>query len=101
MIKSEIGNFSYRNIKTGLFFGYRLIKNERVSFKIADPEKALLDFLYFRSDIVNKNDIYELRINKEVFKETVNHDKLNNYLRKFNSKKLAQKIKLINAYVGS
>jgi len=101
IIKSEIGNFSYRSIKTGLFFGYRLIKNERISFKIADPEKALLDFLYFRSDIVNKNDIYELRVNKEVFKETISYDKLNGYLRKFNSKKLTQKIKLINAYVKS
>ena len=101
IIKSEIGNFSYRNIKTELFFGYRLIKNEKISFKIADPEKALLDFLYFRSDIVNKNDVYELRLNKEVFKETIGCGKLNNYLRKFNSKKITQKIKLINAYVGS
>ncbi len=101
IIKSEIGNFAYRNIKTGLFFGYRLVKNEKISFKIADPEKALLDFLYFRSDIINENDIYELRISKETFKEIMNYNKLNNYLKKFGSKKLDQKIKLINAYVKS
>ncbi len=100
-IKTIIGNFDYRSIKENLFFGYKLIRNDKISFKIAEPEKALLDFLYFRSDIKNKKDIYELRINKEIFQEIIDQKKLNKYLKKFNSKKLTNKIKLINNYVKS
>ncbi|MBT4277172.1 hypothetical protein HOD96_00270 [Candidatus Falkowbacteria bacterium] len=100
-ITSSIGNFSYRSIKKELFFGYKLVQKDNMFLKIADPEKALLDFLYLRSDIKNKNDVYELRINKDVFKEIINHEKINNYLKKFNSKQLIKKIKIVNNYVKS
>lgn len=95
-IKSVIGNFSYHKTKNELFFGYKLEQNNNVSYKIADPEKALLDLLYFRKDISNENDLYELRFNEEVFKERINKNKIIRYLKKFDSKKLKQKIKILN-----
>jgi len=67
-----------------------------VSYKIAKPEKALLDFLYFRKDISNENDLYELRINEEIFKEKINKNKMIKYLTIFDSKKLKKKIKILN-----
>lgn len=96
-IESTIGNFHYHKIKNSLFFGYTLIEKNNISFKIAEPEKALLDFLYLRSDIQNENDLFELRINEAVFKELVNIEKLNNYLKKFSSKKLNKIIKILYA----
>ncbi len=100
-VKTAIGNFDYKSIKENLFFGYKLIQKNNLSFKIAEPEKALLDLLYLRSDLGNKEAIYELRISKEIFQEIINQKKLNNYLKRFDSKKLAKKVKLINNYVKS
>lgn len=96
MIKSSTGNFSYRVIKESLFFGYKIIEIGGVSFKIAEPEKALLDFLYLRSDIRNEDDIEELRINWDVFHEIIDPEKLAEYAKAFNSKVLFQKIIKIN-----
>lgn len=39
--------YSYRTIKRRAFTGYRLIKKDNRSFLIAEPEKALVDYLYF------------------------------------------------------
>ena len=60
MIESPVGNFRYQSVKENLFFGYKIVEMNGVSFKIAEPEKALLDFMYLRSDINNENDIAEL-----------------------------------------
>jgi len=100
-IKSKIGNFSYRSVKEKLFFGYQIMREGNFSFKIAEPEKALLDFLYLRSDIKNEDDVYELRINKEVFREIIDQKKIDNYLQKFNSEQLIKKMKLVSKYVKS
>ncbi len=96
IISTEISNFQYRSIKENLFFAYKIIKINETSFKMAEPEKALLDFLYLRSDIKNENDIEELRLNKEVFKEIINQEKLKQYTEVFNSKTLSAKIVKIN-----
>ena len=66
---------------------------------MAEPEKALLDFLYFRSDLKDESDISGLRINVDIYKEIVNQDKLNEYLAIFQSPVLARKITLLNEYI--
>ena len=43
------GLFIYSHIKPELFFGYKTIKTNVYNYKIALPEKALFDFIYFRS----------------------------------------------------
>lgn len=92
LLKSPIGDFQYRKVKEKLFFGYRIINAGQIAYKIADPEKALLDLLYLRSDIKNENDIFELRINKEVYREVVDQNKLRRYLEAFSSRVLSKKI---------
>lgn len=92
----EIGNFLYHSIKEQLFFGYKLVKFNNSAFKIAEPEKALLDFLYLRKDVKNENDLYELRINEYEYKEIIDQEKLKKYLEKFDSKILTKKIKILN-----
>ena len=92
LLKTPIGDFQYRKVKEKLFFGYRIINAGQIAYKIADPEKALLDFLYLRSDIKSEGDIFELRINGESYREVIDQNKLKQYLGVFNSKALNKKI---------
>lgn len=101
MIKTPIGNFSYRTIKPELFFGYRLIGQGSRHFKIAEIEKAILDFFYLRKDLRSEDDIEELRINPLEFKEQVNQTKLKKYLKKFGSRPLERTIKILLNQVKS
>ncbi len=85
--KNAFGGFSYHTIQPGCFFGYRTMNTaEKQSFWIADPEKALLDFVYL--SIPKK-----VKLNKELFLENYrlqNLDqlkitKLRNYIARFDN----------------
>jgi predicted transcriptional regulator of viral defense system len=94
LLKSGIANFSYRTIKPPLFFGYNLIRHNGRCFKIAAPEKAILDYLYINPQIKNPDDFSSLRINKAKFKEAVDKGVLRAFLGKFAQRALAQRLKL-------
>jgi predicted transcriptional regulator of viral defense system len=95
-IETPIGNFQYHSIKESLFFGYKLVDINGITYKIAEPEKALLDFLYLRSDLKNRSDLIELRINEEIYHTTIDQNKLKQYLLVFNSVTLSKKINKLN-----
>jgi len=97
--KTTVGNFNYRSVKSPMFFGYVLKGQGKLKYKIAEPEKAILDFLYLRSDIRNENDIEELRINVDVFNEIIDQNKLNEYLAVFKTATLINKVSLLNKYI--
>jgi len=97
--ETVIGNFSYQSVKKPLFFGYILKGQGSVKYKIAEPEKAILDFLYLRSDIKDENDIESLRINADVYKEIINDDKLGEYLAIFGLSTLDRKVDLLREYI--
>jgi hypothetical protein len=46
--KSPSIEILYRKISRGLFWGFLEKKGRYASYKIAEPEKALLDWIYFR-----------------------------------------------------
>jgi predicted transcriptional regulator of viral defense system len=98
LIKTAIGNFQYRLVKENLFFGYKIVDFNGIAYKIAEPEKALLDFLYLRSDLKTEDDFSELRINEGDYRETINQNKLKEYLEVFNSNTLNKKIKVLNNF---
>ncbi len=59
------GSFSYQRIKNNLFFGFESVQGEKAySYKIAYSEKALFDYLYFRSSALANPEgfIKELRL---------------------------------------
>lgn len=62
-IKTPLGNFLFRHIRTPLFTGYRQIDlmNGQKAF-IASPEKALLDLLYLQPGSAAPAYIQELRL---------------------------------------
>lgn len=53
--KNRLGLFDYTTVKSDLFTGYHNIKKE-FNFYIAEPYKALFDYLYFR---IPKKDLKE------------------------------------------
>ena len=97
--RTSIGEFIYRTLKPPLFFGYDLIKLQEKYLKMASIEKALLDYFYLHSDIETEQDFDNLRINKEMFFEKMNEEKLQNFLRKFNQKKLTGRINHFWSYI--
>lgn len=83
------GVFSYRHIQPKLFFGYVAQNTAFGKYLLAEPEKALLDYLYFNLGKINDGgDISELRINKEELKKMIDRKKLERYLDEFGIQKL-------------
>ena len=97
--KTQIGEFIYSHIKPELMFGYELIEFNKVLYKMAEIEKAILDFFYINTRIKTDADFFELRINKQEFKFKVNSEKLIKYLDVFNNKSLDKRIKKFLKYI--
>jgi len=78
--------FSYRKIKKTAFAGYTIEKQGELSFRIADAEKAFVDYNYFRL-LDGKKPL--IRFNKG----KINVAKAIGYAEKFNNSKLISIIK--------
>jgi predicted transcriptional regulator of viral defense system len=91
--KTEIGEFIYSHLKPELMFGYELKTLGGVSYKMAEIEKAVLDFFYINPRLKTEADFFELRINGEEFKTRVNNEKLEKYLTAFNNKSLERRVR--------
>ncbi len=92
---------TYSNIKKECFFGYNLIQKQNYTYKIADPEKTVSDYLYFRPAVKTTEDIESLRFNKHRLREKINLQKLFDYALIFNSKILFKKIDLLKKYINA
>lgn len=97
---TAFGEFIYRQIKPQLMFGYRLVSYRNHNFKIAEPEKAILDYFYLNAQLNAEEDFAGLRINGEEFKEQTSTDKLQRYLTAFDNKRLEKRIKRFLEYVN-
>lgn len=99
--KNQMNFFIYTNIKSSCFFGYELVQKENYTFKIADMEKALLDYLYIRTSIKTVNDIEALRLDKQLLQEKLNLQKLSDYANIYKSKTLLKKVKILNQFLDA
>lgn len=88
---APIGEFIYRKIKPSLFLGYKLELYQGQNYKIADREKALLDYLYLNPHIRNKEDFEGMRWNSEEFLLHADEKKITEYLALFNNKSLTKR----------
>jgi predicted transcriptional regulator of viral defense system len=93
-----ICNFEYKNVRRELFFGYNLIIMDKLTVKMAEPEKALLDYIYLNK-INNIESLDSLRINREAAREIIDPGKLNAYLRLYQSEILNQRVSLLKNYL--
>lgn len=92
VFNTTVGDFHYRSVRPSLFFGYNLIDWQGVKIKLAEVEKALIDFFYFNFYLKNKEDFEEMRVNKEELLVKLDETKLEKYLSVFNSKILSKRI---------
>lgn len=92
---TPLGNFNYRHIKPSIHFGYKLLEYEKKhNIIIAEPEKALLDYLYFNTQLRLNEDFKEIRINRTEFVDQINLEKFNTYLDAFENKSLVKRTKI-------
>lgn len=57
--KNALGTFEYCSVKENLFFGFTKSIQENQDFFIALPEKAILDFFYFRKELKGESGEFE------------------------------------------
>lgn len=91
--QTPVGIFSYQQLKPELMFGYHLEKHGKQNYKLADIEKAVLDYLYLYPHVTNLADLHEWRFNGEEFLATADIHKFNRYVKVFNSKSLEKRAK--------
>lgn len=86
--KTPLGNFSYQKIKKEAFGGFEAKKQEGISFNLALPEKALVDFLYLNRNVLNGElaQFQSYRFDED-FK--FNIDKLAGFAAAFQNKKVS------------
>ena len=87
---NPFGTFIYQHLKTSLFFGFKEIEDENgFPVLIAEPEKAMLDFIYLNlKDFKNKDeDVFSLSYrfqNLDILKKR----KLIDFAKKFENKEI-------------
>lgn len=90
--ETDIGTFSYKHVKPALMFGYRLISFANTTYKLAEPEKLILDYMYLNPSINSLDDMESLRLNIPELESLLDGRKLTNYLAMFNNKALEKRV---------
>ncbi len=93
---NDFGEYSYKNVKENLIFGYKLkpmADNRNLQF--ATPEKALLDLLYLYPFYDSEQELNELRLDDDYLHEDLNKNLLMDYCARFKSKALDHRISLL------
>lgn len=98
---TPIGVFGYQNLKTNLFFGYQIVNFGTFNYKIAEPEKAILDYLYLHSNVETEDHFYELRLNAFEINQQINLGILNNYVGHIQSKSLTKRVETFLKYINN
>lgn len=88
------GEIIYKHIHPRYFFGFNLVEFEGFRFKIASPEKAVLDFLYLNPGLRSSGDMEELRFNTEEVREQIDRERFAEYLQGFGKQSLRGRAEL-------
>lgn len=98
---NHLGTFIYKSIKNNAFFAYKIIESKNLKFKIAEPEKAILDYFHINHNINNQEDFSSMRLNKSNIKLKIDFDKIEKYALLFNSKIVLKKVRELNKYINA
>ena len=92
--ETPIGNFRYRHMKPGLFWGYKIVESRpgNPGILLAEPEKAILDYLYVHPQLKTAHDFEGMRINVDEFRLHMNLETLQKYLDAFGQKQLSKRV---------
>ena len=97
--ETPVGNFRYRHIKPSLFWGYQLVNWDKQKLLLAEPEKAVLDYLYVNTKLRTAHDFQGMRINTDEFQSRINLERFQQYLGAFQNKRLARQANLFLATI--
>lgn len=89
LFETPMARFSYKTIKPGLFFGYSLLPG---GITLAFMEKALLDYFYLNPSFRTKDDFALLRINRKEVLSRLDKERLAEYVRRFDQKRLTNRM---------
>ncbi|MCO5264074.1 MAG: hypothetical protein M9901_14465 [Lentimicrobium sp.] len=90
------GEYSYKNVKENLMFGYLMKQAEDMrTIHIAGPEKALLDLLYLYPFYDNVQELEELRLDTAYLQNDFNKDLFLHYCDRYHNKSLSHRVKLL------
>ena len=94
--RNDFGEYSYRTIKPSAYFGFesRPLAKDLNGF-VATPTKALLDLLYLNSFYDSEGEMEELRLDRDVLKETVRGDELSALARYYGCWALEHRVALL------
>lgn len=95
-----LGHFRYRKMLAKHFNGYQLIKHKNREFKIAKPEKAILDFLYLRADLNDIESIESLRLDIAEMQEQIDLEIFNQAVINFQSPVLAKRANMLQGLLS-
>ena len=90
---TPLASFRYRSVSPACFFGYGIEQRDHDIF-MASPEKAVLDYLYFRTQF-DEHDFYEWRLNITEYTERISENTMHHYLARFQNKALSQRYALL------
>lgn len=93
--ETPLGNFAYRQIKPSLYWGYKLVDFGSQKILLADPEKAVLDYLYIHPKLKTADDFRGMRLNMDEFKLEINLERFKKYLEMFGSKALTKRATIL------
>ena len=95
---TPVGTFKYQSFKPGFYFGYTIMRLDILPVLIAEPEKAILDYLYFSTAINRLEDLQAIRFNREAIEETIDWKKIELYAQVFGSATLSRRLRLFKKW---
>jgi predicted transcriptional regulator of viral defense system len=98
---TAIGRFSFHTVTRRAFFGYSVMEQNGRHFKIADIEKALIDYLYLHSDLTTQKDIESLRLNTDVIHSNVDWKKAEAFAGRIGTTALNKRLAELRRYVDN
>ena len=93
---NDFGEYSYKNIRPELMFGYDLRDMEggrRIMF--ATPEKAIIDLLYLYPFYNTERDLEDLRLDESYMEDDFNAKRLTEFSDRIGSKALSKRIDIL------
>ncbi len=97
--QTPVAYFVYKNIRPQLLFGYNLKQINGQGYKIAEIEKAVLDYLYLCPKIVREADFHEWRFNSEEFLLRADMGKLRAYAKSSYRKSFCARLEKLIALI--
>ena len=97
--ETPIGDFIYKNLREDLYFGFTLHKTGQFYYRLATPEKAVLDFLYLYPQYKDAADMEGLRWNIFEIDEKFDFKLAEQYLKIYDSAALSRRYAIFVDFV--